>query len=51
MNTLRDRTKVFARRVIRVFSALPRTDVTRVIGRQMIRVGHFDRCALQRGLP
>src|ERR1041385_2875707 len=39
MNTLRDRTKLFARRVIRVFSALPRTDVARVIGRQMLRSG------------
>ena len=39
MNTLRDRTKLFARRVIRVFSALPRTAVARVIGRQMLRSG------------
>src|SRR5256885_10676597 len=39
MNTLRDRTKSFALRIIRVFSALPRTDVARVLGRQMLRSG------------
>ena len=39
MNTLRERTKTFARRIIRLFSALPRTDVARVLGRQMLRSG------------
>jgi four helix bundle protein len=33
------RTKAFALRVIRVFAALPKTDVARVLGRQMLRSG------------
>src|SRR5205814_4063146 len=36
---LRDRTKRFALRVIRLFRALPKTDEARVIGRQMLRSG------------
>jgi four helix bundle protein len=36
---LRVRTKEFALRVIRMFVALPRTDVTRVLGRQVLRSG------------
>ena len=39
MNTLRDRTKAFALRIIRLFSALPRNDVGRVLGKQMLRSG------------
>jgi len=39
MNTLRDRTKAFAVRVIRLFSALPRTEVARTLGRQLLRSG------------
>ena len=39
MNTLRDRTKAFAIRIIRLFSALPRADVARVLGRQLLRSG------------
>jgi four helix bundle protein len=39
MNTLRDRTKSFALRIVRLFIALPRTDVARVLGRQMLRSG------------
>ena len=39
MNTLRDRTKAFALRVIRLFLALPKSDVGRVLGRQMLRSG------------
>ena len=41
MNTrpeeLRERTKQFAIRVIRLFRALPRTEEARVIGRQLLR--------------
>jgi four helix bundle protein len=36
---LRDRTKQFALRVIRVFSALPKTEEARVIGKQLLRSG------------
>lgn len=36
---LKPRTKEFALRVIRMFSALPRTDEARVLGRQVLRSG------------
>src|SRR3954467_13956060 len=36
---LRERTKRFALRVVRVFRALPRTQEASVIGRQMLRSG------------
>ena len=36
---LRDRTKRFALRVIRLFTALPKTDEARVIGKQLLRSG------------
>src|SRR5437763_14007668 len=36
---LRGRTKEFALRIIRMFSALPKTDVARVLGRQVLRSG------------
>lgn len=36
---LRLRTKAFALRVIRMFGALPKTDVARVLGRQVLRSG------------
>jgi four helix bundle protein len=36
---LRLRTKAFALRVIRMFVALPRNDVARVLGRQVLRSG------------
>ncbi len=36
---LRLRTKRFALRVIRMFVALPKTDVARVLGRQVLRSG------------
>src|SRR5947208_7935827 len=36
---LRDRTKQFAIRVVRLFKALPRTDEARVLGRQVLRSG------------
>jgi four helix bundle protein len=36
---LRDRTKQLALRVIRVFSALPKTEEARVIGKQLLRSG------------
>jgi four helix bundle protein len=39
MNTLRDRTKQFAIRVIRLYMALPKSDVGRVLGRQLLRSG------------
>src|SRR2546423_459699 len=39
MNTLRERTKSFALRIVRLFSALPRTDLARVLGRQLLRSG------------
>jgi len=37
--TLADRTKAFALRIVRLFTALPRTEVARVLGRQMLRSG------------
>jgi len=36
---LRDRTKTFALRVIKMFTALPKTEVARVLGRQVLRSG------------
>lgn len=36
---LRERTKTFALRVIRLFSALPKTEESRVLGRQLLRAG------------
>jgi four helix bundle protein len=36
---LRDRTKKFALRIIRLFIALPKTDEARTIGRQLLRSG------------
>ncbi len=39
METLRERTKTFAIRVIRLFTSLPKTEVARVLGRQALRSG------------
>ena len=36
---LNERTKVFALRVIKMFSALPKTEVARVLGKQVLRSG------------
>ena len=36
---LRKRTKQFALRIIKVYSALPKTDVAHVIGKQVLRSG------------
>lgn len=36
---LRDRTKHFALRVIKMFTALPKTEEARVLGRQVLRSG------------
>ena len=36
---LKPRTKKFALRIIRMFTALPKTDVARVLGRQVLRSG------------
>jgi four helix bundle protein len=36
---LRARTKEFALRIIHMFTALPKTDVARVLGRQVLRSG------------
>ncbi|MCX6908545.1 MAG: four helix bundle protein [Verrucomicrobia bacterium] len=36
---LRDRTKAFALRIIRMFSALPKTEDARVLGKQVLRSG------------
>ena len=36
---LRNRTKQFALRVVRLFQALPKSDEARVIGRQLLRSG------------
>ena len=36
---LRERTKAFALRMIRMFVALPKTEEARVIGRQVLRSG------------
>ncbi len=39
MNTLAQRTRAFAVRIIRLFKALPRDEVALVIGRQLLRSG------------
>ncbi|HEV7242835.1 MAG TPA: four helix bundle protein [Thermoanaerobaculia bacterium] len=39
MNTLPQRARAFAVRVIKVFKALPRDEVARIIGRQFLRSG------------
>jgi four helix bundle protein len=39
MNTLRDRTKAFALRVIRLYTALPKNELARIVGRQVVRSG------------
>ena len=36
---LRDRTKIFALRIIRFFAALPKTEEARVLGKQLLRSG------------
>jgi len=36
---LRDRTKCFALRIVRMFSALPKTDKARILGKQLLRSG------------
>ena len=36
---LRERTKAFALRVIKMYSALPKAEVARVLGRQVLRSG------------
>ncbi len=36
---LRDRTKLFATRIVRLFRALPKNEETRVIGQQLLRCG------------
>ena len=36
---LRERTYAYARRIIRLFRALPRDDVARTLGRQLLRSG------------
>jgi four helix bundle protein len=38
-NDLRDRTKRFALRVIRLFGALPRTTAAQILGKQVLRSG------------
>ena|SRR5207245_5625004 len=39
MNTLRDRTKEFALRVIRLYVALPKNELARLLARQVVRSG------------
>ena len=39
MEGLRDRTKQFALRVIRMYASLPKTPVAQVLGRQVLRSG------------
>jgi four helix bundle protein len=36
---LRDRTKVFALRIVRMFSALPKTTEAQILGKQLLRSG------------
>src|SRR6266481_779153 len=38
-NDLRDRTKEFALRIVRMFSALPKTTEAQVLGKQLLRSG------------
>jgi four helix bundle protein len=39
MNTLRDRTKAFALRIIRLYIALPKSELAKILGRQVVRSG------------
>src|SRR5687768_2276208 len=39
MEGLRDRTKQFALRIVRMYAALPRNDVAQVLGKQVLRSG------------
>lgn len=39
LTNLRERTRAFALRIIRLYGSLPKTEVGRVIGRQMLRSG------------
>ncbi len=41
MQDLKQRTKVFALRIIRVYSSLPKTTEAQVIGKQLLRSGTF----------
>lgn len=45
----RDRTKAFALRIVRMFSALRKTTDAQVLGKQLLR-GNFNRCQLPRGV-
>jgi four helix bundle protein len=38
-NDLRERTKAFALRIVRVFSALPKTTEAQILGKQVLRSG------------
>jgi len=38
-NDLRDRTKTFALRIVRMFSALPKATEAQVLGKQLLRSG------------
>ena len=39
MNTLRDRTRTFAIQVIRLYMTLPKNELGRILGRQVVRSG------------
>src|SRR3954447_7244860 len=39
MKTLRERTKLFALRIIRAYLALPKSELARILGRQFVRSG------------
>ncbi|HEY3294905.1 MAG TPA: four helix bundle protein [bacterium] len=39
IQSLRDRTRQFAHRIIRLYMALPKTDPAHVLGRQILRSG------------
>lgn len=39
MEGLRDRTKQFALRIVRLYAALPRSDLAQVLGKQVLRSG------------
>jgi hypothetical protein len=48
---LRNRTKYFALRIIKLYSSLPRAAVAQTLGKQLLRSGTSVRAKLSRGVP
>jgi hypothetical protein len=47
---LQDRTKRFALRIIRTFSAIPKTAEAQVLGKQLLRFNYISWSKLSRGI-